>query len=268
MALAGLTAGVAILTLIHGWRADIGGRRRPTAITLGVLLCLAVALSIYDAIDNIVVRVLEPIAHGSWLWLFMFDLLLPIWAIVLIRSWRARDKAEARLASLAYADPVTGLWNRRGFVDHAVKALALARRSGIPSSVVMLDLDHFKAINDRLGHAGGDLALNALAITLQSELRAGDLLARLGGDEFVVLLPGCDAAAAQLSAMRWRLRLRDAANVPNLSHAGLQLSAGVAEVAVHGEPEAALTIACGAADAALYDAKRLGRDRVELATTP
>jgi diguanylate cyclase (GGDEF)-like protein len=263
--LAALTVAVAVATLMLGWRADFGGRRWYTGLTLGVLLCLAAALSVYDAVDNVLVRILAPITDASWLWLFGFDLLLPLWALLLIRAWRARDRAEMRLADLAYVDPVTGALNRRGFIDRAAPALALARRAGMPTSVVMLDLDHFKDINDRLGHAAGDQALRLLATVLQGELRATDVLGRVGGDEFVVLLPACDVGAGQVSATRWRIRLKG--ELPNAGFPldSLLLSAGVAEIGDAADPVDAITQACAAADAALYEAKRLGRDRVEIA---
>jgi len=265
LALAGLTGTVAAVTLLYGWRSDHRARRWYTGLSLGILLCLASALSTYDALDNAMFRELDPITGVSWMWLFGFDLLLPLWAILLIRSWRARDRAEQRLEDLAFVDPVTGALNRRGFVDRAVPALALARRSGVAVSVVMLDLDHFKDINDRMGHAAGDRALRALVGALHGELRAGDVLGRVGGDEFVVLLPGCDALAGQLSATRWRERLKAQTAAASFPVGSLLLSAGVAEVPPGGDPSDAITQACAAADGALYEAKRLGRDRVEMA---
>eukprot|EP01037_Dinobryon_pediforme_P018006 gene18006-18243_t len=265
LALTGLTAAVAIATLAFGWQSRAGGRHRYTGISLGVLLSLAAALSAYDAIDNVLVRHLEPITDMSWLWLFGFDLLLPLWAMLLIHSWRARDRAEIRLADMAFTDPVTSALNRRGFLDRAATALARNRRHNRPCALVMLDLDHFIDINDRYGHAAGDTLLQTLATAVKAELRATDMLGRIGGDEFVVLLPGCDAEAGSAIVKRWQNDLRAQTGTVDQHTASLTLSAGVAEISAQSDPATALTQACAEADAALYEAKRLGRDRAEIA---
>jgi len=263
--LAGLTSFVALATVRYVWRASLAGRRWRTGFALAALLSFAAVLAIIDVFDNLVGRFLEPIPGGTWLWLFGFDLLLPLWALLLLRAWRARDRAEIELIDKAFVDSLTGVLNRRGFQDRAVSAVALARRAGQAVSVAMLDLDRFKEINDSHGHAAGDGALKALGRALTAELRTGDVLGRVGGDEFVVLLPGCTPEEALPVATRWRERLQGEQPGPRLAVGSLRISVGVAELAVSGDPAAALTQGCAVADAALYRAKRQGRDRIEIA---
>jgi diguanylate cyclase (GGDEF)-like protein len=228
------------------------------------MLVLAALLSLHDAWDNVVARRDEPIGLTSWAWL-AFDLLLPLVGGLLLRAIAQRDAAVAALAALAETDALTGLRNRRGFVAAAEAALARAARHGERASVVMLDLDRFKAINDAHGHAAGDAVLRATAEVLQSLLRGGDLAGRLGGEEFALLLPGASAEVAAGAAERLRRAL--AARVPHPEvEARVTASFGVATVDLRGTvPEAALDAALREADRALYAAKHAGRDRIALA---
>lgn len=178
----------------------------------------------------------------------------------------ARLRAGARIVTmrqeilkLATVDPLTGAANRRHFFERASEHLAMNRRRLTPLSVLAADIDHFKAINDGRGHAGGDAALQRFAETCRAELRPMDLLGRLGGEEFAVLLPDTSASGALAVAERLR-----AAVAALASDAGgpMTVSIGVAEV-----PAGAETIdpALAAADGALYRAKARGRNRVERA---
>jgi len=163
------------------------------------------------------------------------------------------------LRRLSRHDGLTGLLNRRALEDALTTQLQRSRRNGEAFCVLMLDADHFKRINDRFGHAVGDLALKHLSALLRSHMREVDRLARFGGEEFVVLLPGLALADALPVAER----LRQAIAVSPLTHGGtatrLSVSIGIAEWGgVHEEASSLLV----RADAALYQAKQRGRDRV------
>jgi len=136
----------------------------------------------------------------------------------------------AELERLSHEDPLTGLANRRRWDAELERTCAVARRHGSGVSVVLLDVDHFKTINDRHGHAGGDAALRAVAALLADRVRAGDLVARLGGDELAVLLPGADLDQACELAERLRseaAELRPAGFAAGELHLSLGVSAAV-----------------------------------------
>lgn len=237
-------------------------------VTAAVLLLLASVLSIYDAWENIVVHPDAPILPSNWAWI-PFDLLVPVIGMLLLRALAERDVALECLARQAVTDPLTGFRNRRGFMTDADAALARCARAGQETTVVMIDLDRFKAINDMHGHAAGDNVLRDTAIAIQERLRAGDLPGRLGGEEFALLLPdtGIDAAVA----IAERLRVALHAAVPHPGGGRVTASFGVASVPARpgGTPRVrlqGLDAALAAADAALYRAKENGRDRVERAS--
>jgi diguanylate cyclase (GGDEF)-like protein len=168
----------------------------------------------------------------------------------------------AELEHRSRHDALTGTLNRRGTEEALESQLQRSRRSGEPFVVMMLDLDHFKAINDRLGHAVGDLALKHACSVFRAALREVDRLGRFGGEEFLALLPGVAINEAQVVAERLRGHLVAAP----LDHAGatvgLSVSIGLAAWDGASEDLSRLLVR---ADGALYLAKRLGRDRVELA---
>lgn len=179
---------------------------------------------------------------------------------------RANLELEKRAEALAHAasiDPLTGIANRRAFVERFEVHWADAMSRHAPLSIALIDVDHFKRINDTQGHAVGDSVLCALAATLQGLLRAGTLLARWGGEEFVVLIPGADTQAA--SGLAERLR----AAVENLRREDLPpitISVGVASLSgrTRLRPEGLFD----EADGALYAAKTAGRNRVVVVSEP
>jgi two-component system cell cycle response regulator len=160
-----------------------------------------------------------------------------------------------RLSDAAVTDELTGLLNRRGFHDLFETELERARRSGRPLSVIVGDLDHFKALNDRFGHAAGDAALERLALILSTAKRRIDTAARLGGEEFAVVLPDSDHHAAYILAERMRREVRETFMYEPYE---LTISLGVATFPLHGSTAEELL---AQADDALYAAKTLGRDR-------
>lgn len=166
------------------------------------------------------------------------------------------ESANRALDLQARTDALTGLLNRRGFESQLAFALAMARRSGRPLSLITVDVDHFKKVNDTYGHDAGDEVLRRLALTLQDRLRASDVIARLGGEEFVVLLPDTDMVGAQAIA---QALVHAMAEQHNPVVGTITVSAGVATMR-DAQDQGADILRRG--DAALYEAKGQGRNRV------
>ncbi len=176
----------------------------------------------------------------------------------------ASERLQAELDQQASRDPLTGVLNRRAFASLAEREIARARRVEQPLSVLMMDLDHFKQINDRFGHAGGDAVLRRFVAVAERVLRREDLFCRFGGEEFVALLPGSTAAQALAAAERLRTAFAEeaAASIPaGTPPFAFTVSVGVGELVAGEDLEGVLH----RADAALYRAKAAGRNRSELA---
>ncbi len=179
----------------------------------------------------------------------------------LIREVQRRHRLEVELERQASTDALTGLANRRSYLQASSRVLEQARRHGHTTAVMVVDLDHFKWINDTWGHAAGDAALTAVAEVLQRELRAGDLVGRIGGEEFAVTLPESEATEAVLAARRLLAAITEIriADWPQL-----RLSATIGVALATGADAIAKLLA--RADGALYEGKRAGRGRVVLAS--
>jgi diguanylate cyclase (GGDEF)-like protein len=165
---------------------------------------------------------------------------------------------KAALTEIAISDPLTGLHNRRSFQVRLTEEVERTRRSQVPFTLLLVDLDHFKQVNDQFGHQAGDQALQAVAAVLHNELRAVDLPARIGGEEFAVLLPH----TAEQGALEAAERLRAAIAAQPIPYQGATLtitaSVGVAWCPAHADTGDGLL---RVADQALYQAKRAGRNR-------
>jgi diguanylate cyclase (GGDEF)-like protein len=170
--------------------------------------------------------------------------------------------SRQQMEYLALHDGLTGLLNRRALHEHAEAELSRAARSATPFSLILLDVDHFKSINDQYGHAAGDAALRLVANTLTQQVRAYDAVGRWGGEEFLILLPNTALAEARAAAERIREAI-EAARLPLVEGGGVRLTAslGVAMLADH----QSLHELTQQADAALYRAKQAGRNQVRLA---
>ena len=166
------------------------------------------------------------------------------------------EAANRALDLQARTDALTGLLNRRGFETQMAFAVALARRSSRPLSLITVDVDHFKRVNDTYGHEAGDEVLRRLARTLESRLRGSDVVARLGGEEFVALLPDTDLNGAQSIAQALVTAMAEQQD-PVVGT--ITISAGVATMRGAEDTGAAML---RRGDAALYDAKGQGRNRV------
>jgi diguanylate cyclase (GGDEF)-like protein len=162
--------------------------------------------------------------------------------------------ADVEMRQDATRDPLTGLHNRKALRVRFDELCTHAEHAGTQVAVVMLDIDHFKSVNDTYGHPRGDAVLQAVADTLRAGLREGELVYRLGGEEFLVLLSGDSATQAEAIGDRLRAAVAEAspAGLPITVSVGVSIGADAADYATLFER----------ADAALYDAKRLGRDRV------
>ena len=183
-----------------------------------------------------------------------------LWLTLLLgRELRRRQEAEQGLATLAATDSLTGLANRRRLDQVLRQEWARAQRNRKPLAVLMVDVDHFKAFNQRHGHAGGDHALREVAKTIEASIRRpADLAARYGGEEFQVVLPETDLAGARLLAERIRTSVEALAPFADDAHS-VTVSIGIG---LSG-PQHDLSSVLGAADEALYRAKAKGRNRVE-----
>jgi diguanylate cyclase (GGDEF)-like protein len=180
--------------------------------------------------------------------------------ILTLRDIAAFIVDEIELRSQSIRDPLTGLFNRRFLSEVLEREVSRARRHRRALSVILLDLDHFKLVNDCHGHQAGDQALRELAAFLDENIRCEDTAFRYGGDEFLLVLPG----ASVEDACRRAQQLQDGAERLILSHDGQVLkptaiSAGVAGMPTHGNTPDALI---QAADTALYLAKAQGRNRI------
>jgi len=176
---------------------------------------------------------------------------------------RLKD-AKEKLLFEATHDPLTGAYNRRHMLAALNEGIAQARRYGFPYSVVLIDLDHFKSVNDTHGHPTGDAVLKSVVNTLQSNIRGVDILGRWGGEEFLVLLPHTPEAQAVIAAKKWLasvtsepVTLPDDSRIPVSFSAGVaEFSPGTANTPVETEAENLLHLA----DGYLYQAKEAGRN--------
>jgi diguanylate cyclase (GGDEF)-like protein len=172
----------------------------------------------------------------------------------------AKEKADMKLFIAATYDQMTGIYNRGSFIGNAAALISLCARKERPVSLLLIDLDHFKMINDTHGHQVGDIVLKEFAQTIKSRLRKYDLFGRYGGEEFVILLPETDSETAYEIAER----LRD-----GIEHSTVDMSGGISyTISIGGVsiiPNQGTTIEMlfDLTDKALYQAKEKGRNRVE-----
>jgi diguanylate cyclase (GGDEF)-like protein len=179
------------------------------------------------------------------------------WVPRAAHEWGQSEKRASDLGALAATDPLTDLNNRRQFEFLAHAEFVRCQRYLRPLSILVIDIDHFKHVNDRFGHAIGDIVLKAVAETIVAAKRGSDVAARIGGEEFALLLPETTAEIAQMIAQRIRHMIRDRSlpvSIPNVT-----VSIGVASAPAGGSGVEDLMVE---ADEALYEAKGSGRDCV------
>lgn len=179
------------------------------------------------------------------------------------RVGRAYNRVRMQLASMVLIDPLTGCLNRRGFDQTLAREAARAARAGSMVSLLALDIDHFKDVNDQYGHIAGDSVLREFGGLLKQTARAGDMVARTGGEEFTILLPDTDPAGALHTATRICDTVRSHQFMVNGKRLYLTISVGLVSMAQVGSDAATANLK-ERADEALYAAKRAGRDRVRV----
>ncbi len=202
------------------------------------------------------------IPHNSWTFRAVeIGMLIDATLLALALGYQFRVGQEERLRAeqLAQLDPLTGLNNRRAFYDKTSPLWSQAIRHRHATSVMLLDIDRFKQINDSHGHAHGDEVLKATANVLRQSIRQGDVLARWGGEEFIVFLPETDRPEAMALAERLRAAIADMRVVGETGETAVTASFGIAQVESR---HATLDALIASADECLYQAKQQGRNRV------
>ena len=197
----------------------------------------AMAISLGDPAFVILPKVLN-IAAGC----FVLGLLLMRWLPEAVRERNLSEQIAIDLSQLATTDGLTSLINRRHFDTLAHAEWARFQRYGRPLSLMLLDIDHFKSVNDRFGHDAGDMILKAVAETCKLTKRQSDVVARFGGEEFVLLLPETDETAAEIAAERLRKSIQDHPRILPGENLQLTVSIGVASAALlskYSEPSCA-----------------------------
>ena len=176
------------------------------------------------------------------------------------------EEANRKLAQISYLDAVTEVSNRRSFEEELTMEWRRSTRTGSRLSLLMIDIDNFKAFNDTLGHQAGDECLKKVAAVIDEGVRrAGDVVARYGGEEFAVLLPDTDLAGASALAERIRAAVEERSIIHPATQGAVTVSVGVATASGRDDGEPAQLVR--AADAALYRAKGDGRNRVRISDT-
>jgi diguanylate cyclase (GGDEF)-like protein len=191
------------------------------------------------------------------------SILLLLSGLIIVVGWAYRTKrSQVKFQKLARRDGLTGIFNRQYFFESAEETLRYCAKSSREASILAMDLDHFKSVNDKRGHAAGDAVLKRAVAACQAHLRSVDVFGRLGGEEFAILLPDCSAVAAAQRANEMRIAI---AGIPGYTEATSDVvvtaSFGVATARVCGYNLPSLL---AHADTALYAAKHAGRNRVNV----
>ena len=256
---AAIVAVYAALTATELWseRRKSLQRRWPTIaipVLHGFVLMLPILLGVY-------LRPYDANFSGSiWVTIFSVELVLYAICTVFVIFMLVSDRTVAAHKSAASTDPLTGLFNRRGFAEACSRVIEREAKAGRPVTVMIFDIDHFKSINDRFGHPAGDEILKLFAVVVSSNLRLSDLSGRIGGEEFAALLP-CSLEEGVIVADRMRQVFEASNIVCEEGPVDTTVSIGVAG----GPAGTELEVLLAAADTALYQAKRSGRNRVEAA---
>ncbi len=224
----------------------------------GVLYLVRIPLTLLTPVSEN-----EPFFSSAWFGVIGLESLLYMIATAFILLAMAKERTELEHKAAAMIDPLTGIANRRAFLDGALRRLKQRSRDPQPVAALLFDLDRFKSINDRFGHPVGDRVLRKFSDIAVSELRSTDLLGRLGGEEFAAVLFGAEIGSASATAERIRKAFAEGDGTLHSYGVVASVSVGVAFVSAD-EPIDVETLLTRA-DEALYVAKARGRNRVEIA---
>jgi diguanylate cyclase (GGDEF)-like protein len=201
---------------------------------------------------------------NAWFAVFALQTLLYVVGTAFVVVVMAKEELVRMHKTAASTDPLTGLFNRRGFLEAAQRLMARRARRGQPVTVMLFDLDHFKSINDRFGHAVGDAALRVFAAEATANMRSTDIVGRLGGEEFVVILP---SPIEEATAVGERVRMAFALAGAKVGEHRLAATVSVG-AASSAKSTSDIEALLDRADAALYRAKATGRNRLVAAEEP
>lgn len=225
-----------------------------SGLCLTIIIVFTIESSLVDASDVVIVNYLQ----RHYIPLMAIVLFMAGYALWEYRGHRKAELASNRLEKIATTDMLTGAYNRYFFTDQVTGEIAEARRYGQKIGLLMLDIDHFKHINDQFGHVAGDQVLKDLVARIQGQLREADTLARWGGEEFLVLLPHCTLDDTLGLAEKLRKSIADNA-FPEVG--SVQISIGVSEY----RPRETFIEWLNRTDRAMYRAKSEGRNTVRAA---
>jgi diguanylate cyclase (GGDEF)-like protein len=260
-----LTIGAAIVAIYAALTAtELWSERRRTMQKRWLAIVVPVLHGFVLMLPILLGDLLHP--HGGmfsdsiWVTVFAIELVLYAVGTVFVIFMLVSERTVTAHKTAASMDPLTGMFNRRGFAEATSRVIEREATAGRPVTVMIFDIDHFKSINDRFGHPAGDEILKLFAAIVVNSLRISDLSGRIGGEEFAALLP-CSLEEAVVAAERVREAFEGSGIVDETGPVDTTVSIGVAG----GPAGTELEVLLAAADTALYQAKRGGRNRVEAA---
>src|SRR4030088_1186373 len=260
-----MTIGASIIAIYAALTAaELWSERRRTLQKRWPAIAVPVLHGFVLMLPTLVGDLLHP--HGDMfsgsIWVTVFSIELVLYAVgtVFVIFMLVSERTVSAHRTAAATDPLTGMFNRRGFAEATSRVIEREANAGRPVTALIFDIDHFKSINDRFGHPAGDEILKLFAGIVVNTLRITDLSGRIGGEEFAALLP-CSLEEDVIAAERVREAFERSVIVDETGPVDTTVSIGVAG----GPAGTELEVLLAAADAALYQAKRGGRNRVEAA---
>ena len=253
-----------VVVTLQGRRSAVG---RGKWLVMGSMLLEALVLGVRALVPWFMGNETQDILQGSEVQTLTF---FSTFGVMLVASigfiFMLRDRTDATHRRMASVDPLTGVANRRSLIAALNRDVARALRTREPMALMMVDIDHFKRVNDRYGHLVGDEVLRNVVTTLSERVRAQDLVGRYGGEEFMVVLPDTDIHGAEQLARALCAAVQESrCHVPQADATGIAVTVSIGVFGGRLEPGDTWDTLIAAADRALYQAKENGRNRVEVA---